>query len=146
MMNSDARGTPTRSLGMMGAIIVMLITLLVAALLVVQPGQATSSEVIKRAKLSGSSTYPAVNGEAKWTSKGGERELEVQIEDAEKLAGKTLAVRIGGKLVGSMKVNSLGRARLELTTEAGHNAPSSVDGKKVGIPTKPGTLVASGRF
>jgi hypothetical protein len=40
-----------------------------------------------------------VNGEAKWKSKEGERELEVQIEDAKKLAGKRLAVRIGGTLV-----------------------------------------------
>jgi hypothetical protein len=87
-----------------------------------------------------------VNGEAKWKSKEGERELEVQIEDAKKLAGKQLAVRIGGKLVGHMKVNALGRARLVKSTQAGQSVPKSVAGKAVKIRTSAGVLVASGRF
>ena len=56
------------------------------------PVSAKSTATIKRAPLSGSAAFPAVNGEAKWKSKDGERELEVQIEDAKKLAGKRLTV------------------------------------------------------
>ena len=102
--------------------------------------------MIKKAALSGSAAFPGVNGEAKWKSKGGERELEVQIQDAKKLAGKRLAVRIGGKLVGHMTVSALGRARLVKNTQAGQSVPTSVAGKGIKIKTKSGALVASGRF
>jgi hypothetical protein len=70
----------------------------------------------------------------------------VQIEDARKLAGKQLTVRIGGKVVGHMKVSALGRARLVKSTQAGQSVPASITGKAVRIKTSGGTLVASGRF
>lgn len=124
----------------------LLAVALLLSLTVAAPADAKAAEVIKRASVSGSTTYPAVNGEAKWKSKGGERQLEVQIEDAGKLAGKRLAVRIRGKLVGHMRVNSLGRARLEKNTEAGQSVPESVAGRAVKIRTGDGVLVASGRF
>ena len=107
---------------------------------------AKSAEVIHRAALTGSTSYPAVNGEAKWKSKGGDRELEVQIEDAGKLKGKRLAVRVGGSLIGSMRVSNLGRARLVLRTEAGQAVPADVVGKAVKVRTADGVTVASGRF
>ena len=128
------------------AVGLVLIVLMLAVLLAAQPVRAKSTAVIKRAALSGSVAFPGVNGEAKWKSKGGERELEVQIQDAKKLAGKQLAVRIGGKLVGHMKVNALGRARLVKSTQAGQSVPKSVAGKAVKIRTSAGVLVASGRF
>ena len=124
----------------------LLIVMMLAVLLAAQPVRAKSTAVIKRAALSGSVAFPGVNGEAKWKSKGGERELEVQIQDAKKLAGKQLAVRIDGKLMGHMKVNALGRARLVKSTQAGQSIPASVEGKAVNIRTSAGTLVASGRF
>ena len=73
----------------MGAAVgLLLIAVLLAVLVVAQPVRAESTAVIKKAALSGSAAFPGVNGEAKWKSKGGERELEVQIQDAKKLAGK----------------------------------------------------------
>ena len=128
------------------AVGLLLMVMLFAALLSAQPVSAKSAAVSKRAALSGSAAYPGVKGEAKWRSKEGERELEVQIEDAKKLAGKQLAVRIDGKLMGYMKVNALGRARLVKSTQAGQSIPASVEGKAVNIRTSAGTLVASGRF
>jgi len=128
------------------AVGLLLIVMVLAALVVAQPVRAKSTAVIKRAALSGSTAFPGVSGEAKWKSKEGERELEVQIQDAKKLAGKQLAVWIGGKLVGHMKVNALGRARLVKSTQAGQSVPASVAGKAVKITTSAGTLVASGRF
>ncbi len=142
---------PFRSiLGRRSVLIASLATLVtlvaLAALVIAPPSEAKSTAVIKRAALSGSSTYPGVNGEAKWKAKDGDRELEVQIEDARRLAGKRLAVRIDGKLVGYMTVNSLGRARLAKSTELGQRVPVSVTGDAVRIRTAGGTLVASGRF
>ena len=130
-----------------GAAVGLLLTVMMLAVLVAaQPVHAKSAAVIKRAALSGSAAFPGVNGEAKWKSKEGERELEVQIEDAKKLAGKRLAVRIDGKLMGHMTVNALGRARLVKSTQAGQSVPASVAGKTVKIRTSAGALVASGSF
>jgi tRNA threonylcarbamoyladenosine modification (KEOPS) complex Pcc1 subunit len=129
---------------------VLVALLLVATLLVTavasQIASAKSAEVIHRAVLKGSATYPAVNGTAKWKAKDGQRELEVQIEDAMKLKGKRLAVRIDGRVVGYMRVNSLGRARLVRRTEAGQSVPKTILGKPVRVRTAGGVLVASGRF
>jgi len=149
-MATYAKEHPLRSMSgrsIFGAAVgLLLIVMLFAALLNAQPVRAKSTAVIKRAALSGSAAFPGVNGEAKWKSKGGERELEVQIQDATKLAGKRLTVRIGGKVVGHMKVNALGRARLVKSTHAGQSVPTSVAGKAVKIRTSSGMLVASGRF
>jgi hypothetical protein len=124
----------------------LLIAALWAALVLAQPAGAKSAKTIKRAALSGSTAFPAVNGEAKWTAKGGERELEIQLEDAKALKGKRLTVRIGSTTVGHMTVSALGRARLVRATEAGQRVPASVSGKAVRISTAGGALVASGRF
>jgi hypothetical protein len=134
-------------MGFLGAAVALLLTgMLLAAVVAAPPAHAASNAVIKTAALSGSAAFPGVNGEAKWKSKEGERELEVQIEDATKLAGKRLTVRIGGTIVGHMKVNSLGRARLVKSTQSGQSVTTSVAGKTVKIRTGNGTLVASGRF
>jgi hypothetical protein len=149
-MNANATQTQAavarRSAPAVAAGLLLLLAIAIATLLIAQPVNAKSTATIKRAALSGSSAYTSVNGEAKWKAKGGERELEIQIEDAKALAGKRLAVRIGGKLVGHMKVSALGRARLVRSTEAGQNVQTSVTGKSVRISTSGGTLVASGRF
>jgi hypothetical protein len=124
----------------------LMIALAWAMLVAAQPAGAKSTKTIKRAALSGAAAFSAVNGEAKWTSKGGERELEVELEDAKALRGKRLTVRIGGATVGHMRVSPLGRARLVRATEAGQSVQASVAGKSVRITTAGGALVASGRF
>ena len=138
--------TASRGIGFLAAATGLLVAALLLVLVSATPVHAKSAETIKRATLTGTTAFSAVNGEAKWKSKGGERELEIQIEDAKKLAGKTLTVRIGGKAVGAMKVSALGRARLVRNTEAGQSVPTSVAGKRVRITTAAGKLVASGAF
>lgn len=149
-MNAHATQTQAavarRSVPAVAAGLLLLLAIAIATLLVAQPVSAKSTATIKRAALSGSSTFSAVNGEAKWKVKEGERELEIQVQDAKVLAGKRLAVRIGGKLVGHMRVSALGRARLVKSTQAGQSVPAAVAGKTVKITTAGGTLVASGRF
>ena len=131
---------------MAAAVGVLLVAMLLATLLVAQPVRAASATAIKKTALSGSNAYSGVRGEAKWKSSGGQRELEVEIEGAQNLAGKRLAVRIGGKLVGHLNVSALGRARFEKHTEKGQRVPSSVAGKAIKVSTSAGALVASGRF
>lgn len=144
-MQRSAAATVKRSAAVFAAVL-LLAAVVWAALVVAGPAEAKSVKIIKRAALSGAASFPAVNGEAKWAAKGGERELEVQIEDAKALKGKRLTVRIGGRVVGHMRVTTLGRARLVKATEAGQSVPQSVTGKAVRITTAGGTLVASGRF
>lgn len=124
------------------SLLVALMAIAVAADLV----NAKSTAVIHRTTLKGSSAFPSVNGIAKWKSKGGERELEVQIEDAAKLKGMRLTVKIGGNTVGKMTVGNLGRARLTRSTEAGQSVPASILGKAVRVLTAHGNLVARGTF
>ena len=147
-MNAKVKALPMiGSRSIMGAAAgLLLVAMMLAVLVAAQPVHAKSTAVIKRAALSGSTAFPGVNGEAKWKSKGGERELEIQIQDATALAGKQLTVRIGGTVVGHMKVSALGRARLVKSTQAGQSVPASIAGKAVRIKTGGGKLVASGRF
>lgn len=145
-VNSKAAAVPMKRSAAIFVAVLLLVTVFWAALVTAGPADAKSVKTIKRAALSGSSAFPAVNGEAKWAAKEGERELEVQIEDAKALKGKRLTVRIGGKVVGHMRVSALGRARLVKSTEAGQSVPQTVTGKAVRIKTAGGTLVASGRF
>lgn len=108
---------------------------------------AKSTQIIHRAALKGSRTYPAVTGEAKWKAKNGQRELEVQIDNANPLKDKRLAVGVGGKLIGFVRVNDLGRARLVRRTEAGQAVPTSVVGKAMKVRTagRLALLVAAAR-
>jgi NADPH:quinone reductase-like Zn-dependent oxidoreductase len=69
-----------------------------------------------------------------------------ELVELESKAKEPLELWIGGKLVGHMKVNALGRARLVKSTQTGQSVPASVAGKAVKIRTSAGTLVASGRF
>ena len=125
---------------------VLLVATLLAALLVAPPARAASATAIKKAELVGSNANPGVSGEAKWKARAGQRELEVELEGAQSLAGKRLTVRIGGKVVGHLTVNALGRARFEKHTEKGQKVPASVAGKAVQVSTSAGARVASGRF
>ncbi len=118
-------------------------------LTVVMPTSAAlgkATETIARATLKGSSVYPTVKGAAKWKSKSGERELEVQIQGAKRLRGKKLTVRIDGKFVGYMTVTSLGTGRLYRNTARGARVPTVAVNKLCTIRTASGTLVASGRL
>ena len=147
-MNANVKDRPVidRKSIMGAAVGLLLIALLFAALVAAQPVRAKSTAVIKKAALSGSTSFSSVNGEAKWKSKSGERELEVQIQDATALSGKRLTVRIGATVVGHMRVNALGRARLVRSTQAGQKVPASVAGKDVRIKTSGDALVATGGF
>jgi hypothetical protein len=98
------------------------------------------------ATLRGSSAHPGVSGKAKYKVDGTRREFEVEIEDANRLAGKTLTVTVNGKAVGTMRVNTFGSAALERSTQLGQAVPQIARGSMVRVTTATGVLVASGSF
>lgn len=74
------------------------------AVVVVDNATAKAARAVKQITLTPASAYPGVTGKAKWESSGGGRELEVEIEHATALKGKTLTVKTaGGALVASGK-------------------------------------------
>jgi hypothetical protein len=100
-----------------------------------------------RANLAGGAAFPAVNGKAVFKRcSATNRELQVEIEDAKPLAGRTLSVFVNGTKAGTMHVGALGRARLNLDSQRGDTVPAVVQGSPVRVRTAAGALVASGTF
>ncbi len=98
-----------------------------------------------RIALKSSAQYPNVKGTAKYKADGGEREFQVELENARALKGKTLDVYANGMRVGSFKVSALGAGRLSRNTDRGQAVPQISAGSKVQI--KWGSiLVAQGSF
>lgn len=96
--------------------------------------------------LTASATFPSAKGKAKFTVKGGQRELEIEVEHLNRIAGRAVNFFVGGIQVGSGTVSALGQADLELNTRLGHRVPTSVTGKAVAARTTDGALIASGSF
>ncbi len=90
--------------------------------------------------------YRGADGKAKYKDRGGERELEVEVEDVRSLRGTTLSVFVGGSRVGGARVNSLGDARLERNSDLGQRVPGVVKGTRVQVKTVSGTVVVAGSF
>jgi len=61
--------------------------------------QAAGSGTELRATLHGSAAFPRADGKARFRDRGGQQELEVEVEDANRLAGTRLRVFVGGKQV-----------------------------------------------
>ena len=95
-----------------------------------------------RAPLDG--PYRSANGKAKFKSEGGERELEVEVEDVR--AGLELLFLLDDIRLGTRTTDAYGRANLELNSDRGASVPSAVAGRKVTIQTTAGVTVVSGSF
>jgi len=127
-----------------GTTTVIVAGLLVAAALFVAAPLAGAATNIHTASLKGSAAFPAVKGKAKFGIDDGVRQLEVQIENANRLKGARLKVRIHGALAGSMRVNSFGHARLRVS---GAGVTAVHTGSKIAVRrASNGRLVASGTF
>jgi len=121
---------------------ILVVGVLTALALVAVPTVSAKTNV-HTATLNGSSAFPAVHGSAKFGVDDGVRELEAEIQDAKRLAGKTLAIRVSGVLVGHMTVSSLGNASFH---KRSNSLPAVTSGTPIRIRKADGTLVASGRF
>ena len=95
-----------------------------------------------RAAIDGPFRY--ANGKAKFKSEGGERELEVEVEDVR--AGLELLFLLDDISLGTRTTDVYGRANLELNSDRGATVPASVTGRTVTIRTASGATVVSGSF
>jgi hypothetical protein len=126
---------------------IVLLTLVAAVVAAMLAPTASAAKVIRTAMLTGGPNFPAVHGDAKWSAEAGQRELEVSIEDANRIRGVELRVVVGGKQVGTMVVDDLGAANLDLHTAAGDAVPFVNTGTRVVVRrVSNNALVASGTF
>lgn len=93
-----------------------------------------------RIALRPSSAFPGATGTAT-VKASGERELQVEVEHVRRLAGKTLAVTVGARKIGTMRVSGLGAAELH---RRGAAVPAIGPGTAVTVRTAGGALVVSG--
>ena len=99
-----------------------------------------------RIALKPSAAFPAATGKATFKARGGERELQIEVEHIRRLAGKRVVFRVGGVRLGTAKVNAFGAARLERNSERGKRVPAIRAGTKVKVRTAAGALIVSGSF
>lgn len=107
---------------------------------------AEAKGVVTQTVLTGTAAHPGVHGKATYKVDGVNREFAVEIEDANALRGQTLTVVVNGRVVGKMRVNALGAAALERSTQLGQAVPTIRSGSTVRIKTAAGVLVAKGTF
>ncbi|HSC50196.1 MAG TPA: hypothetical protein VLD16_08030 [Gaiellaceae bacterium] len=94
--------------------------------------------VLKPAK-----AFPAAKGSAKLQTKAGERQLEVEVEHVRRLAGTRVTFVVGGKKLGTAKVNALGSAQIERRNAA---VPAVRAGTAVSVRTAGGAQIVRGSF
>ncbi len=122
------------------------LALVCCTLLILREASAGTPTTELQANLVGSTAYPNANGKAKYKQQGTSRELQVEIEDAKPLAGKTLNVVVNGTKVGTLTVSTLGAGSLKLRTQAGQAVPTITKGLQVKVTTNTLTVVVSGTF
>jgi hypothetical protein len=122
-----------------------LAALLLGTFMVAPAAHAKGGDAI-RISLRGSTQYPNAKGTAKYKAEGGEREFQVELENAKPLAGKTVDVYANGVKVGSFKVTALGTGRLNRNTDLGQSVPMIGAGSAIQIKTRAGVLIVSGSF
>jgi hypothetical protein len=99
-----------------------------------------------RANLHGSAAFPNASGKAKYKVDGANRELQIEVEDINALAGTKVLFVVDGTTVGKHKVTLAGAAKLTLRTQAGQNVPNIQPGSTVEVRTAGGTPIVTGTF
>lgn len=129
--------------------VTVLATFLAALLLgtfMIAPAAHAKGGDATRIALTGSAQYPNAKGTAKYKANGGEREFQVELENAKSLAGKTVDVYANGAKAGSFKVTALGTGRLNRNTDLGQSVPMIRAGSAIQIKTRAGVVIVSGGF
>lgn len=88
----------------------------------------------------------AAKASAKLKIKAAEQEFEVEAQLSRKLAGTTLGVTVGDQVVGTMTVNALGKAKLNLNSELGQTVPTITTGTLIGVVNANGNILLAGQF
>jgi len=122
----------------------LLITLV--ALAVAVPAALASGGDGMRITLKPAKAFPAAKGSAKFKSKPGERELQVEVEHVRRLAGQRVVILVGGTKLGTAKVSTLGAARVSRKSDLGQRVPPVSAGTVVKVRTSAGKTVVKGSF
>ena len=109
----------------------------------VAPGESAAPTVSLSAP-SSNAAFAGAKGEAKFENEGGERELEIEVENVP--VGTELVFYIGDAEVARATADSVGHARINLNSDRGATVPASVAGKSITVKTPAGVVVVTGSF
>ncbi|MFQ5679193.1 MAG: hypothetical protein ACE5HP_07010 [Gemmatimonadota bacterium] len=104
----------------------------------------SSSDTRMQASLSGSAAFPKADGKARFRDRGGEQQLEVEVEDGP--PNTDVDFFVGGNLIGSGQTDAFGDASIRLNSDEGDAVPAVGPGTSVAVKTAGGTLIVSGTF
>lgn len=85
-------------------------------------------------------------GTAKYRDRRGEREFQVEIETARRLAGSVFRVTVNDMIVGEVKIDAFGKGRLSLNSRLGNTVPVIAPGAVVKVVNADAVVVLSGSF
>ncbi len=91
-----------------------------------------------------SAPVASAKGKAKYSNRGGERELEIEAENIP--AGTAVSFVLDGSVIGSGTATALREVRLNLNSDLGATVPMSVAGKSVVVRTSAGATIVAGSF
>jgi hypothetical protein len=113
-----------------------------------RPGapRAMIADVNRQIYLKGGGAYRAANGSAQYQAQPGQRELQIELQRARPLAGRTVTFWVGGSYFGSARVSRFGQADIDRNTERGQAVPTLAQGTYVAVKTASGKLIVSGTF
>ena len=118
------------------------------AALAAAPAFASDDETIITAGLSGAVIGGQTpHGKAEFRQRaGGDRKLEVEVEDVNLPAGTVLNVSVNGQNVGAITLGALRAGEIELETERGQAVPVISNGASVVVTNQSGATIVSGAF
>jgi hypothetical protein len=108
--------------------------------------RATIADVNRQIYLKGGGSHRAANGSAQYQAQPGQRELQIELQRARSLAGRTVTFWVGGSYFGSARVSSFGQADIDQNTDRGQAVPAVAQGTYIAVKTASGKLIVSGRF
>lgn len=88
--------------------------------------------------------FATAKGKAKFASKGGERELEIEAENIP--TGTVVSFLLDGAVIGTATSDAFREVNLNLNSDRGASVPLSVTGKSVRVQTAAGAVIVSGSF
>jgi len=97
-------------------------------------------------RLAAAPEFKGAKGSARSRVRTDRQDLQVEAQVSKSLAGSVLGVTIGDTVVGTMTVDALGKAELEISTENGDIVPVIQAGSLIGVVTGTGAIVLAGTF
>ena len=111
------------------------------------PSPTPAGEVRVEARLAGAAINGLTpKGHAKFRSRNGEREFEVEVEKVNLPAGTVLSVLVDGVKVGELQLAATLEGELELESERGTSVPAVTGASTVVVTNAQGQTVLSGTF